>query len=218
MKQNTKIKSFIFAAAISLGAAASASAQTANVAVPNPAEAESPGLLGSRYTEALYNYIDLTGPGPKDANGFALAFNEPLKAGFDVRLGYDWARASYAGSHYTQQDAMVGGVAYTNLGWGRPFASADAGWLWARGGGFSDDSFVYKLGVGVEFQATPSFTVTPFVDFFRATGINSSEFDLGVKAAYRVTKDWSIIGRAQYDAIRHDKDSAEYAIGVAYHF
>lgn len=218
MKQNTKITSLIFAAAVSLGLAASASAQSANVAVPTPSETVSTGLLGSRYTSATYNYIDLTGPGPKDANGYAIAFNTPVAAGFDLTANYDWARANYAGMRFTQQDLSLALTAYTNLSWGKPFAMVDAGWQWGKGAGISDDSFVYKLGVGVEFQAAPALAVTPYVNFVRATGFNDSEFDLGVKAAYRVTKDWSIIAKAQYDAIRHDKDAAEYSLGAAYHF
>lgn len=218
MKQNTKITSLIFAAAISLGATLTASAQSANVAVPNPADTSASGLLGSRYTSATYNYLDLTGPGPKDANGFAVAFNAPVNSFLDLTANYDWARANYAGMRFTQQDLSLSATVYSRLEWGKPFAMVDAGWQWGKGGGISDDSFVYKVGVGVEFQASPALAVTPYVNFVRATGFNDSEVDFGVKAAYRVTKDWSIIAKAQYDAIRHDKDVAEYSIGAAYHF
>ncbi len=64
----------------------------------------------------------------------------------------------------------------------------------------------------------PAVVVTPFVNFVRATGFNDSEADFGVKTAYRVTKDWSVTARAQYDAVRHYKDSIEYSVGAAYHF
>ena len=219
MKQNTNVISFILAAAISLGLAASASAQSANVAVPTPsATGSTGGLLGSRYTEIAANYIDLTAGNPSVARGVRLDYNQPLQANFDLNLDYDWARANYAGMRLTQQDVGVGATAFTNLSWGRPFALAAVGWQWQKGGGVTDDSFTYKLGVGTEFQVAPTIVVTPFVNFVRATGFNESEADFGVKAAYRVNKDWSITARAQYDAVRHYKDAAEYSIGAAYHF
>lgn len=219
MKQNTNVISFILAAAISLGLAASASAQSANVAVPTPSTTGSTGgLLGSRYTEIAANYIDLTAGNPSVARGFSFDYNQPLQANIDLNLDYDWARANYSGMRLTQQDVGVGATAFTNLSWGRPFALAAVGWQWQKGGGLSDDSFTYKLGVGTEFQVAPAIVVTPFVNFVRATGFNESEADFGVKAAYRVNKDWSITARAQYDAVRHYKDVAEYSIGAAYHF
>ena len=127
MKQNTNIKTLIFAAAVSLGAVSVAPAQSAPAMAPAPSPAPTEplgGLLGSRYTEIGYNYIDLTGPGPKDANGFAVAFNQPLRSNLDLTLDYDWARTHYAGDHFTQQDAEIGATAYSSLTWGRPFALA----------------------------------------------------------------------------------------------
>jgi hypothetical protein len=221
MKQNTNIKTLIFAAAVSLGAVSVAPAQSAPAMAPAPSPAPTEplgGLLGSRYTEIGYNYIDLTGPGPKDANGFAVAFNQPLRSNLDLTLDYDWARTHYAGDHFTQQDAEIGATAYSSLTWGRPFALAAVGWEWGRGGGISDDSFRYKLGVGTEIPVARPVVITPFVNFVRETGFNDNEVDFGVKAAYRVTKDWSVTARVQYDAVSHAKDAAEYMLGVAYHF
>jgi hypothetical protein len=219
MKQNHNVISFILAAAVTLGLAASASAQNANVAVPTPTESTvTSGLLGSRYTQISANYIDLTAGNPSVARGFQFDYNQPLQANVDLNLGYDWARAHYAGARLTQQDVGVGATAYTNLSWGRPFALAAVGWQWQKGAGVSEDSFTYKVGVGTEFKVAPAVVVTPFVNFVRATGFNDSEVDFGVKAAYRITKDWSLTARAQYDAVRHYKDSAEYSVGAAYHF
>jgi hypothetical protein len=219
MKQNINVKSLVLAAAVSLGFVASAAAQSANVAVPNPATTDAVGgLLGSRYTKAEYLYVDFTGNGPSHGDGFKLEFNQPLNANFDLLATYDWVRAKYAGVRLTGQDAEVGAVAYSRLEWGRPFVLATAGWQWQKAGGLHDDSFSYKVGVGSEFQVAPAFVVTPYVNFFRQTGFNNSEFDFGVKVAYRVTKDWSLTASAQYDAIRHDKDASEYTVGAAFHF
>jgi hypothetical protein len=219
MKQNTKIKSYIFAAAVSLGALATASAQSANVAVPNPAETASTGLLGSRYTDVTYNYLhNESSAGPDHADGFAVGYNQPINPAFDLKLNYDWARANFASYRFKVQDLDIGTAAYANLSWGKPFVLAAVGWQWQSGGGYSDNSFRYQVGVGTEFQVAPAFVVTPFVTFVRATGFNDSEVDFGVKAAYRVAGNWDIIARVQYDAVRHGGDTAEYAIGAAYHF
>lgn len=205
----------MFAAAVALGATG-ASAQSANVAVPTPGEAASGGLLGSRYTEVSYNYIDLSGP--KHADGFGLTFNQPLRPALDLTAGYSWAKADFDTFDAKVQDLDVGVKAYTNLAWGRPFAAAAVGWEWAKAAGIHDDSFTYKLGVGAEFQVAPAFVVIPFVNFVRATGFNSSEVETGVKATYRLNREWSLTARAQYEFVRHDDNSAEYSVGAIFHF
>lgn len=218
MKQNITTKTLILAAALSLGAIASASAQSANVAVPNPADPTVGGLIGSRYTQIEYNTIDLNGTGPNHADGFGVAFNQPLNANFDVSVNYDWARAKYGSIRLTDQVLEVAATAYTTIAWGRPFVTAGAGWDWQKAGPYRDDSFVYRVGAGMEFLPAPKVAVTPFVNFVRATNFNASEVELGVKATYRITHDWSVTARAQYEAVRHDDDSAEYSLGVNYHF
>lgn len=219
MKQNITTKTLILAAAVSLGLVTTASAQSANVAVPTPTqETAAGGLLGTRYTGVDYTYYDMNGTGPNHAHGFGVVYNQPINANFDFTANYDWARAKYAGARFTQQDLALGAVAYTNLAWGKPFALVSAGWEWGKGGGLSDDSFRYQVGVGTEFQVAPAVVVTPYVVFARATGFNDSEFDFGVKAAYRVTRDWDVFAKVQYDAVRHSDDLTEYSAGLNYHF
>jgi hypothetical protein len=95
-----------------------------------------------------------------------------------------------------------------------------AGWSWqdASGVSFNDDSFTYKLGVGTEFQVAPALTVAPFVNFARATGFDANQFELGAKASYRINREWGVTARAEYISARHATDSAEYSLGVNYHF
>lgn len=221
MKRNHRIASLILAATVSLGAASLARAQTsagAAAVATAPEATAATGPLGSRYTAIAYNYLDLSGTGPNHAHGFEAVYNQPLSPNFDVTATYDWARASYAGSRYTQQDFTVGTTAYTNLEWGKPFALAALGWNWSRGGAAHEDSFLYRLGVGVELPVSTAFSVTPFVNFARATGYNHNQAELGVKAEYRFTREWSVMARAQYDAISHTSDQSEYALGVSYRF
>lgn len=220
MKQKITIKSFILAAAVSLGAVASASAQDASVAVPNPADTSAArGLIGSRYTQIEYNYIDFTGAGrPSHADGFGVTFNQPLNSNFDLSVSYDLARVRFAGVRLKDEVFEIGATAYTTLDWGRPFATAAVGWDWQKVAGMHDNSFEYRVGVGMEFLPAPKIALTPFVNFVRATSFNASEVEVGAKATYRITESWSVTARAQYEAVQHDEDSAEYSIGVNYHF
>jgi hypothetical protein len=215
MKQNITMKSFIFAAAVSLGATI-ASAQSANVAVPTPSETTSSGLLGSRYTEVAYKFIDLKGS--DNANGFAIGYNQPLNTGFDFVANYDWAQADFGPFTATIQDADVGVKAFSALSWGKPYVLAAVGWEWQKAAGIHEDSFMYKVGVGAEFAVAPAFTVTPFVNFVRVTDFNASEFEAGVKVAYRLNSSWSLTAKAQREFVRHDDDDTEYTVGAVYHF
>ena len=60
--------------------------------------------------------------------------------------------------------------------------------------------------------------MTPFVNFVRATGFNTSEAEVGAKVTYRLNSEWSLSARAQYEIVSHDDDSVEYSIGAVYHF
>jgi hypothetical protein len=217
-KQKTNLKLLFLAAAGSLGLATGALAQSAAIAPPVPTTEPTAGLLGKNYTAVSWNYVDFDGSAPSAARGLTATFNQPLNAMLDLQFNYDYLRAGAYGVHVSQHQFDGGVVAYQTFDWGRPFVEAGAGWVWQRGGGYSDDSFAYRVGAGVEFQVAPRLSVSPFVTFRRAVSFNASEVDLGVKAAYRITRDWSLTAKAQYDAVRHDKDATEYSLGVAYHF
>lgn len=217
MKQNSHLNRIIFAAAASLGLVASAIAQNANVAVPTPTTVQSgAGLLGFRYTEVDYKFIDLKGG--DNANGFSVAFNQPLNAGFDFVASYDWAKADFDAFNAKVQDLELGLKAFSNLSWGKPYILSAVGWEWQKAGSIRDDSFTFKVGVGAEFAVAPAVSVTPFVNFVRATGFNTSEVETGVKAAYRLTDAWSLTARIQHEFVRHDDDDTEYAVGAVYRF
>jgi opacity protein-like surface antigen len=217
MKQNSHLKRSILAAAASLGLVASAFAQNANVAVPTPAPAETgAGLLGFRYTEVGYNFIDLKGS--DNANGFGVTYNQPLNTGFDFIANYNWAKADFTGFDAKVQDLWLGLNSFSNQSWGKPFVLAAVGWEWQKVAGFRDDSFQFKVGTGAEFTVAPAFTLTPYLNYARATSFNASEIELGVKAAYRLNESWNLTARVQHNFVRHDDDNTEYGLGVAYRF
>ncbi|HNC23801.1 MAG TPA: hypothetical protein PLU52_06305 [Opitutaceae bacterium] len=220
MNDTYRPKYLILAAAASLGLVMTASAQSTveTASAPAPVVENSAGLLGSGYTAVTFRYTDLDDGPPSALRGVAVEFNQPLQAGYDFRLGYSWARASADPIRFTAQDLNAGVVAYTKLEWGRPFVQALAGWEWQRGLGSSDSSFAYTLGTGVEFAVAPAFALTPYINFVRSTGFNRSEFDYGVKATYRVNRQWSASVGWEYDAVSHFKDRQTYSVGVNYHF
>jgi opacity protein-like surface antigen len=206
------------AAALALGLALPARAQNPDTAPAPTTVATGSGQLGSAYTQADLTYHQIDSISPSVWRGFALAYNQPLQAGLDFNFAYDWGRAEDYTRRLTQQNLAAGVTAYSPLEWGRPYVQALAGWDWRKGDGFTDSSFAYTLGTGVEFQVAPTLVLTPYVNFVRATSFNRSEFDYGAKAAYRLNKAWSLTASVQYEAVMHQKDGRGFTLGVAYHY
>lgn len=219
MTNQTKIKSLILAAAISLGLTAGAFAQNTGASVPTPAKADlSGGQLGAAYAGGSLDYINLQDGPPSAARGFTFTVNEPLNAGFDAKFSYAFAKASAFGVSARQQDLLGSLVAFSSNSWGRSYVEAGAGWSWVKGGSFSENSFAFLVGTGVEFQAAPALTITPYLNFLRQTGFNSNQYDLGVKASYRLTKEWDLTARVQHEFVRHDSDATLFSIGANYRY
>lgn len=219
MNKKTTLKKTLVAMTAALGLGATAWAQNPDFAPANPAEAGRPaGLLGSPYTQIEYSYTDLDGYGPSHADGWGVTLNQPFWPNIDYHLSYDYASAKFLGARLRAHDAEFGVTLHTQQAWGKPFVVAGAGWQWRKGGGFSDDSFAFRIGTGVEFQVAPAVAVTPFADFVRATSFNANAYELGVKATYRFSEKWSATARAQYEAIEDAPDAQEFSLGVNYHF
>ncbi len=217
MIQKTKLTYLISAAAASLGLALAASAQSADVAAPTVSGPHW-GLLGTGYSSVSFRYTDLDNGPPSAMRGVDVTFNQALHDGLDFNLGYSWGRASTATTRLTDQDLNAGVTVYSRLDWGTPYVQALAGWEWRRGFGSSDDSFAYTLGTGVEFQLAKPVVLTPFVNFVRATGFNRSEVDYGVKATYRINRQWGVSVGWKYDSVYHAKDAQDFTLGVNYHY
>jgi len=215
MKQTTTLKSFILAAAASLGLTASAFAQEASDSVVTG------GLLGTRYTAIEGNYYDLHKSDPAYATGFTVAYNQPLTANIDLGGDYSWTRGTGA-ARLTEQELNFNATAYKAFSWGKPFVTAGAGWVWDRAttatAAAKDDSFAYKVGTGVEFVVGQA-SFTPYVNFARAASYNANELQAGVLASYHLTREWAVTGRLQYDVTEGTVgNSFESAIGIAYRF
>ncbi len=219
MNKKTTLKTTWVAAIAALGLGSAAWAQNPDFAPANPGNTGRPaGLLGSPYAQVEYNYIDLDGYGPSHADGFGVTLNQPFWPNIDYHISYDYASAKFMGSRLRVHDAEFGVTMHTQYAWGKPFVMAGAGWQWQKAGGFSDDSFAFRVGTGVEFQVAPAVAVTPFMNYVRATSFDANEYELGVKATYRFDESWSATARAQYEAVEDSPDSQEFSLGVNYHF
>lgn len=219
MKQKISTKSLLIAAAVTLGFVTFASAQSANVSPPNPAAPAGQGLLGQTYTGLTFDYLMLKNGPPSAARGFTFTYNQALNDGFDATLDYQRLRSKAAGVSYTHQEVGADLTAFTTCAsWGKPFLTAGVGEEWQRGGGFSDHSFTYKFGGGVEFQPAPAIALSPYVNFVRATHFNQNEGEYGVRASYRMTNSVSLLAKVQYNDISHAPNSTQLSVGVNYHF
>lgn len=216
MKLHQSSKHLLLAAAAALGLATTALAgEGPDAAVPGAIRGD---LLGRNYAGVTYDYHDLEGGAPSVARGYTFEANLPVREHVDFKLTHEYVEAKAFGLKVRNNTLFASGVVYGTPGsFGLPYVEAGAGWSWL-GGAADDDSFAYRVGVGSEFGVAPSITVTPFLNFQRATGFNSSELRPGVKATYRFADNWGLQGKVEYVAARHDSDATEYSLGVNYRF
>lgn len=138
MKQSIKLLSVIAA----LAAGTSVFAQQPDAS----SSSVSSGLLGKRYAEASFSYVDINHSGI-DAFGAALDVNIPLTTSLDLGLGYghDWLESfSDIDSDVVSADL----TGYITSGSFRPFATLALGHAWVPG----DDLSVWGGAVGVEYD------------------------------------------------------------------
>lgn len=214
MNQKTTLKTIAGIAAVSLGLAVSAMAQTATSTDTTPVS-RGDSMLGQNYAGVAYDFTHVHDSALDNFNGFSFRYNQALSAGFDFTAGYAWGRSNeVAGVRAHQQEATLGVTIFSDYNGVRPYLEPGLGWAWAKVGGAKDDSFLYYVGAGVEFQVTQPWTVTPYVQFVDATEWAGNTWNFGVKSAYRLTRDWS----ATVDVSIDDDRNTGFALGAAYHF
>ena len=214
MNQINSIKTLILAAAASLGLATAGCAGEGPNAAPTVVAGD---LLGRNYAGVTFDYYDLKDGPPGVARGYTFEANIPVISKFDFKLTHEFAQAEAYGLKVRNNTLFASAVAYTPSEYGTLYTEVGAGWSWLSGAAH-DDSFAFRVGVGSEIAVAPSITLTPFVNFQRATGFNSSEIRPGVKATYRMADSWGLSAKAEYIAARHDSDSIEYSVGLNYRF
>lgn len=197
----------------SLGLAAPAFAGGDDPGVPAPVvRPVTQSLLGQEYASLTYRYLDLDGAAGH-ADNYRFDFNEPLKLGLDGLLGFDWTDASDANRAFS---LTTGLRAYSeNFAWGKPYAEGGVGYTWAKTAGVKDDSFLWRLEAGAEFQAAPAVTVTPFVRYEDAPSLSrSGRWDFGVRASYWVDRQWAVTVGLDRD----DDQNTGFMVGTNFRF
>jgi len=222
MNQKFNLKTLLLAAA-ALSLAATAPAQSTGADTPAPAPAAAPGtgtgLLGQTYTSLGYGYTDLTGTTVNQQN-LRFEYNQPLNTGFDLKLGYTGARTSeFAGTlRNSQQSVDANAIAFIpETNWGRPYLQVGAGWIWAKDAGVHDNSFLYHLETGVEYQVTAAFSVTPWVAYIDAPSLTipvNNRWNYGIKTNYWLTHSWGVGVSLGRDSQR----DMTYGAGVNFRF
>ena len=211
---NTKLlKNFLITATAALGLA---TLVRADVPLENKEPLQSTtavgqGLLGQQYANLTYTYIDLSGTSAH-ADDYTFAFNQPLNTGLDGIFSYDYTRANSLSQH----NLMAGLRAFSDhYAWGKPYVEASAGYAQERVAGVRDDSFVWGVGVGAEFQVAPAFTVTPSVGYKKAPDLaGSGTWTYGVKANYWIDSQWSVTAGISRD----DNSNNMFTVGTNFRF
>ncbi len=210
------MKTLLIAVA-ALGFTAAGYAQNTGASVPTPAPAVGRGLLGQTYVSLGYGYTDLVGT-TVNLQGLRFEYNQPLNTGFDLKLGYTGGRTSMfdGGQRSTQQSFDASAVAFIpETNWGRPYFEVGAGWIWTRDAGVKDNSFLYHLETGVEYQLTSALSLTPYLTYVDAPSIPvNNHWNYGVKTNYWLNDQWGLSAGIGRD----NKRDTTYSAGVNFRF
>jgi hypothetical protein len=210
----SNLKKTCFVSVLALGAALSASAQQTSAMATEPpiVTDQGPGLIGSNYAELSFGYQNLGGS-PGELHDYEFISNSAVYRegiwGGDVNFQYDHLNGGGDGYSNRRDRAMFGLTGYLTQSWGRPFLTADAGYAWQRAGDISQKSFAYSFTTGVQFQVLPALSVSPFIEYDAEPHLHNvvpatanfpdHVIDYGVKATYRLTRQWSVSAAAFQD-------------------
>lgn len=218
MKNTNSLKSLLLSAIAVLGLTAAARADSGlPEAKPAPAPVtDNFGLLGQAYATLSYGYTNLDGTSTH-GDDYAFTVNQPLAFGLDGVFSYDYAQTGVIGGSRVNQQTLAAGLrAFSaSYNWGKPYVEAGVGYSWARFAGAKDNSFVWNVAVGAEFQAAPGLTFTPYVRYVDAPDLASREsWNVGVKGNYWVNTSWAVTAGLERNG---DKDTT-FTVGTNFRF
>lgn len=218
MKQNLTLKSFLLAATCALGLAASAQADDSVIAAAQPAPVTANlSLLGLTHGTLTYSRINLDDTSV-DADRYAFEINQALADGFDALVSYDYLRTGdFAGAHVSQHTLMAALRAFsTSYNWGRPYVEAGIGHVWSRFAGARDNSLLWQVGAGAEFQVAPRATVTPYVKYVDRPDLEGTDgnWNFGVKGSYWIDSRWAVTAGIERD----DEQNTAFTVGTNFRY
>lgn len=213
MTKKITIRTLLLAVAAAFGFAASSSAQSHQAQSSDVGQ----GLLGQSYVGLDYGYMRLHSTPVSDLQGLSFEYNQPLNSGFDLNIGMSDAWSSqFWGTRERQKTVDASAVAFMpDVSWGRPFIGVGAGWTWTKVSNDRDNSFLYTIDTGVEFQVTKALSVTPLVSFTDTTSIHTdNKWSYGAKANYWITRQWAVTAAV----MRDNMVNTTYSVGANYRF
>jgi hypothetical protein len=216
MNTSPNVKTFVLAATLALGLGLAARADD-SVLADKPAPVTSNlSLLGQTYGTLTYSYINLDDTSVH-GDGYTFEVNQPLAFGLDGILGYDYVQSGVvAGSRVKQHVLGAALRAFsTSYNWGKPYVEAGGGYTWARYAGIKDNSFIWHVAAGAEFQMAPQATVTPFVRYEDAPDlIGGNTWTFGVKGSYWIDTSWAVTAGIERD----DEQNTAFTVGTNFRF
>lgn len=198
----------------------------------------SDGLLGQRFAELGYSYLDFRGdlpPAIADSHVDLghLSGNVPLAPGFDAGLNYGYAREETSGGSFRSDiythSLAASATLYTVTGTTKPFLNVAVGHAWSRistrvagfpGSTQHESSWYWSAGIGAEI-ALGQFAVTPrisYTDGFESQ--SSGSWRYGVELHHWFSR--TIGGYADVTYSPGESDFAPeawtYSVGLRYRF
>lgn len=217
MKNSPTIKTLMLATALALGLGANARADDSLSAQP-PADvaAGSLSLLGQSYGTLTYSYINLDDTSTH-GDSYTFEVNQPLTFGLDGVFAYDFTQSGViAGSRVKQHTLSAALRAFsTSFNWGKPYVEAGVGYAWARYAGNRDNSFLWEIAAGAEFQVAPRTTVTPYVQYVDVPDLaGSGVWNFGVRGSYWIDSSWAVTAGFEVD----DEQNNAFTVGTNFRF
>jgi hypothetical protein len=212
----SSLKSLVLVTALALSLGATARAGSAVLDEKPAPMVGNLSLLGQTYGTLTYSYInvdDVSSHGDR----YNFEVNQPLAFGIDGFLSFEHSQSSEVAGSRVKQNILGGALRAfsTSYNWGKPYVEAGAGYTWARYAGAKDNSFIWHLGVGAEFQVTPQATVTPYVTYEDAPSLaGGNTWNFGVKANYWIDSSWAVTAGLS----RNDEKATAFTIGTNFRF
>ena len=217
MKQKNILKPLLVAVTLSLSLAGLARADDI---LPGEKPAPITGnmsLLGQSFATLDYTRINLDDTSV-NADSYSLEVNTPLSFGFDGIVGYDYTRSgAFAGSRVTQHTVWGALRAFSNsFNWGKPYVEAGIGHVWSRFAGARDNSLLWEVGAGAEFQVSQRATVTPYVQYLDTPDLAGTDgtWNFGVKGSYWLDSHWAVTAGIERD----DEQNTAFTVGTNFRY
>jgi hypothetical protein len=216
MTTSPNVKILVLTAALALGLGATARADDSMPAEKPAPVTENLSLLGQTYATLSYSYINLDETSVH-GDGYTFEVNQPLAFGLDGILSYEYAQSSLVAGSRVRTNVLGAALRAfsTSYNWGKPYVEAGGGYAWARYAGTKDNSFIWHVAAGAEFQVMPQATVSPYVRYEDAPDlVGDNTWNFGVKGSYWIDSSWAVTAGIERD----DEQNTAFTVGTNFRF